>query len=142
MVNSDRIELVCHDVNKFQQEQWRRHTINFFANWFLVVLAVGSSALVIVGGVYSWDHKLIAVLGVIGSITVGIQASLAIEDKAEFQRIVASDAENIQLCLKDPEISEVDFIKLRDRFMLLKAEANRKLPRGGGVEAARKLPSI
>ena len=142
MVDENRLKPVREEVSKFEMEQWRRHTINFFANWVLVVLAIGSSALVIIGGVFSWDHKVIAMLGLVGSVIAGLQASLAIEDKAEFQRVVASDAENIQLCLKDSEISEVDFIKLRDRFMLLKTEANKKLPRGGGVEAARKLPSI
>lgn len=140
MVDVARLEPLRSEVNRFQRDQWRRHVINFRANWILVVLAIGSTALVILGGVFKWSHEAIALIGVAGSIIVGLQAALAIEDKSEFQRVVSSDAENIQLCLSDPSLTEVEFLNLRDRFMALRLEASKKLPRGGGVEAARKLP--
>lgn len=142
MIDTSRLNPVIEQVSTFRDAQWRRHTLNFIANWLLVVLAICASALTIIGGVCAWDHRTIALIGVAGSIIVSIQTSLAINDKAEFQRVIATDAENIILLLSDPLISDEDFSKLRDQFTALRAEASKKLPRGGGVEAARKLPNI
>ena len=120
--------------------QQSRHGLNFRVHWSLVVLVLLGSALVTVGGVLKWRHELIALIGVGTSVVIALHTAIAIGDKAEFQRIVASDAASILTYLSDSELSEESFRKLRVQFIALRKHADSQLPRGGGMEAVRNLP--
>lgn len=142
MISDDRLHPLLEDVERLLRNQRARHLVNFLANWLLIICALSSTALVVVGGTMRWSHEAISLIGVAGSIAVGLQTALAIEDRAEFQRVVSSELQNIVLCLRDPELEDRSFGNLRQRFMDLRIEANKRLPRGGGVEAARRLPPL
>ena len=140
MTDKNSIEKFRNEVSGFLEIQQKRHARNFKFHWALVFGVLIGSSLATVGGIFKWSHDIIAFIGVVSSAVIVIHTAIAIGDKAEFQRIVASDAANILTYLSNTNLSDEEFTKLRDQFIALRKHADSQLPRGGGMEAVRNLP--
>lgn len=140
MNDPQRVESFRKEVSEFLAMQQRRHTMNFRLHWLLVVLVLIGSSLTTIGSILRWQYEIIALIGVVSSVLIAIHTAIAIGDKAEFQRIIASDAANILTYLSDSGLVEDNFVRLREQFTELRKHADSQLPRGGGMEAVRNLP--
>lgn len=136
----ERVAVLRSEVGAFHLMQQKRHGRNFTWHWLFVVLVLACSMLTALAGILKWPHSLIAITGIASATFVALHTALATGDKAEFQRVVASDAANLLLDLRAGDISEQRLDQLLGYFKELRKHADAQLPTGGGMDAVRNLP--
>ncbi len=137
-----QLESLKAEVHDFHKMQQKRHGHNFWIHWCLVCLVLMSNAALAFGGILKWDHELIACIAVVSGTLVALHTAIAIGDKAHFQRIVASDAENLLTDLNAGVDSDERLRQLREYFKALRKHSDVMLPLGGGMDAVRSLPQL
>lgn len=138
----DRLASFQQEVQQFHDIQLGRHRCNFRLHWLLVISVLACSVATTVGGVLKWPYVVIALTGLAGSTLIALHTAIAIGDRAEFQRVIASEAANLLSDAKQSTLTEESFEQIRTHFKELRKHADAQLPRGAGMDAVRSLPRL
>lgn len=125
-------------LSDYRRIMWRRHSLDYGWNATLVTAGILLAVSVTAAGVFD-QAKLAGVLGLAITVVVGLQSAFAFEEKAEFYRLAATEADNLFSRLTIGTKSEAELEKLHEQFLTLRNATAAHLPRGKGMEIVRDL---
>jgi hypothetical protein len=126
------------DIEEFTRKYGKRHRGNFHLNWILIVIGLLLAAGVTISGMLN-QGIIAAILGVCIGFLIGLQNAFPLSEKAEFYRLVVTEAENLIFELKYEVESEQQFREVVNKFQGLRDHAAKSLPRGQGMEAVKDM---
>jgi hypothetical protein len=125
------------EIDLFINGYYWWHNIDFHLDWILTMFSLAFSVAVVVAGFLD-QARTAAFFGIGVSFLIALHNAFPLGEKAEFYRILISEARNIKLELST--VTKFDnYQRLITRFKRLNENAARRLPRGQGMEAVRKL---
>lgn len=133
----DQKTKLMRQVDEFLQTYEKRHGTNYYIHHGLIVGGIAVGAALAISGILGYPIAA-AILGVISSAIFAMDATWALGELAEFQRIVAGKARNMLSELEFVQ-SEEQFHALRRSFYALREHADQSLPRGSGMEAVKRM---
>lgn len=138
IADQEKVEALKTDVTTFFDTYRFRHGKNYFTNFALVFLGIVLSVSVSAAG-FGGYGKLAGILGLFITLLIALQNAFYFGEKAEFQRLVATEAENLISMLKFKVKTESDFETVLEAFLTLKKHTAANLPRGKGMEVVRDM---
>ena len=115
-----------------------RHGQNYWLGVLLVVLGIVLALSITAAGFFNYG-VLAGVLGLFVALFIALQNAFSISEKAEFQRLVFTEADNLHDLLTYRVRTQSQFDAVLDSFMTLKKHAATNLPRGKGMEVVKEM---
>jgi hypothetical protein len=137
-VESARVEKLGKELEQLLEMHRQRHGANYRANAVLIGFGIVGSISVSATGLLGYPTAA-GILGLMVALCIGLQNAYAFGEKAEYQRIVATEAENLLSRLQIEVKGESDFEKLFSEFLVLRTSAAKNIPRGKTIEAVREM---
>lgn len=129
---------LANEIEDFVEDHRRAYRVNYFLSVAVIVVGLLLSAGVTISGILDLG-KVSAVLGVFIAVMIGLQGSLAIGEKADFNRMMIAEGRILVSRLKFEVDNEREFRSVRRRFEILRRHAAASLPKGQGMETIKKM---
>jgi hypothetical protein len=136
--DNSKADALARDIERFVTDQKRRHTHNFYLHGGLVFLSLLLGAAVTVASFLGWK-TIAGVLGISITFLIGLQAAFSLGDKAEFQRAIFTEGENLLTILRLRVRGDIDFESVLESFMILRKYEASNLPKGRGTDMIKEL---
>ncbi len=132
------IEEAKNEIASFGAQIRQRHGTNWAASSGLVASGILLSIGVTAAGFFG-PGWLAGALGLIVTLFIALQNAFFFSEKAEFQRVVFTEAENLLSLLKFRVRSPAQFDSVIDAFMTLKKSGATGLPHGKGMQVVKEM---
>lgn len=133
-VEPSRMEELYESLEQFKDSQMQRHRGNYRAGVLLVGFGLCGSVAVSAAGFLNYGVAA-GLIGLVVALCIGLQSAYSFGEKAEFQRIMATEGDNLLLRLRVDVKSPADFESVVKEFLVLRTFAAKSIPRGKGMEA-------
>jgi hypothetical protein len=138
MLDKQQANDLNEEIANFHSTYSSRHGKNFFINVALVLLGILLAVGVTAAGFFE-KGKLAGILGLLLTLFIALQNAFYFNEKAEFYRLVATEADNLRYLLKFKVQTQSELHSVLDAFMTLKKYAATNLPRGKGMEVVKEM---
>ena len=137
-VDPSRLEKLLREVKELGDTHKQRHKGNYRTHAVLIALGVIGSISVSAAGLLGYALPA-GLLGLMVALCIGLQNAFAFGERAEFQRIVAIEADNLRSRLELDVKGLTEFDRVLAEFLVLRTSAARNIPRGKGMDAVREM---
>jgi hypothetical protein len=128
------------EIDSYLSVHQRRHGKNYFINAGLVAIGILLAVGVTAAGFFNYG-VIAGVLGLFITLLLGFQNAFYFGEKAEFYRVVATEAENLRSALDYRVRTDADFQEILAAFLTLRKHTATNLPKGKGMEVVREIYS-
>ena len=128
----------AEEIQNFITLQRRAYRVNYTLNIMIILLGLLLSAGVTISGILN-QGQISAVLGVFIALLFGLNSSLAIGERADFNRVMFAEADNLVSRLRFQVGGAREFQSALSRFLVLRRHAATSVPRGQGLETVRRM---
>jgi len=136
---SHKIVNLKTEVDVFLATYQTRHGQNYRWNAVLVFAGIALSlGATVAGGIFNYG-KLAGIFGIGVTFVIAIQNAYTPGEKAEFYRVVATEAENLKSTMTYGLDTDQGFQRAARKLQLLRMNAATRLPRGGGMDVVSRM---
>jgi hypothetical protein len=128
------------EIDELRKTYYLRHKGNYRTSWLLILFGIIGS-ISVSGFALLGYAKLAGVMGLLVALCISLQTAFALGERAQFQRIIYTEAENLITRLNIRAHDADGLSKVSEELELLRKSAAENIPRGEGMGAVQKLTS-
>lgn len=137
-MDAQKTKALRDEITAFKECYSRRHALNYHSDWVIALLSIVATAAISVIGIYNESDaaRTMAIISIGNAVLLAAHRMGAFREIAEFQRLAATEAENLVTQLDYGVTNDDEFKSIVHRLQVLRDHTARNLPRGEGIQAA------
>jgi hypothetical protein len=139
-LDDQAVSKLREEIEAYLAVHQRRHSKNYVINAAFIAMGILLAVGVTAAGFFNYG-VIAGVLGLFITLFLALQNAFYFGEKAEFYRVVATEAENLRSALAFRVRDGEEFQTIVEAFLTLRKNTATNLPKGKGMEVVREIYS-